>query len=44
MKMMQNDAIEIIKSNMPIRGHYLLREALNMAIEALEYKKRMQLM
>lgn len=35
----ENDAIEIIKSNMPTSGYHLLREALNMAIEALEYKK-----
>ena len=30
------EAIETIKSNMPISGYQMLRESLNMAIEALE--------
>ena len=30
------EAIETIKSNMPISGYQMLRESLNMAIEALK--------
>lgn len=32
----ESEAIEAIKSNMPISGYYMLREALDMAISALE--------
>ena len=32
----ENEAIETIKSNMPTSGYYMLREALDMAISALE--------
>lgn len=32
----ENEAIEVIKSNMPTSGYYMLREALDMAISALE--------
>lgn len=31
----ENEAIEVIKSNMPTSGHYMLREALEIAINAL---------
>lgn len=32
----ENEAIEVIKSNMPTSGYYMLRESLDMAIKALE--------
>lgn len=32
----ENEAIEAIKSNIPTSGYYMLREALDMAISALE--------
>ena len=32
----ENEAIETIKRNMPTSGYYMLREALEMAIKALE--------
>lgn len=32
----ETEAIETIKSNMPISGYVMLRESLNMAIQALE--------
>lgn len=33
----ENKAIEVIKSNMPTSGYYMLRESLDIAIKALEY-------
>lgn len=39
----ENKAIEVIKSNMPTSGYYMLRESLDIAIKALddihEYRK-----
>ena len=32
----ENEAIGVIKNNMPTSGYYMLKEALEMAIEALE--------
>lgn len=32
----ENKAIEVIKSNMPTSGYYMLRESLDIAIKALE--------
>lgn len=38
--MTEKEAIEVIKSNMPTSGYYMLRKALDMAISALEEIQR----